>query len=126
MTTPAVAKKTPKPRFDCAKCPGYCCSYELIPVNNRDLARLGRHFGITAAAAERRFTKTVDDERAMRTRKDHIYKATCTFFDQEARHCTIYEARPQICRTYPSGPRCGYYEFVQFERAQHNDDTFVP
>jgi len=33
---------TAKPRvhYDCAKCPGYCCSYDLIEVGKRDIARL--------------------------------------------------------------------------------------
>ena len=37
----------------------------------------------------------------------------------------IYEARPGVCRAYPDGLRCGYYEFLMFEREQQGDDTFV-
>lgn len=115
-----------KLKFDCAKCPGYCCSYELIPVNKRDLARLARHFGVSEEVAAKRYTKIIDGERGLRHREDHIYKSMCMFFDQEARRCTVYEARPWICRTYPSGPRCGYFEFLEFERDQHGDPTFIP
>src|SRR5579871_2730959 len=26
--------------YNCAKCPGYCCSYEIIPLTKRDVERL--------------------------------------------------------------------------------------
>ena len=112
-------------KFDCGKCPGYCCSYE-IPVNAADVKRLARHFGVTEAVAEQRYTKTFEGEPVLRHHKDHIYKSMCTFFDRDERRCTVYTARPAICRTYPSGNRCGYYEFLKFERDQHGDENFIP
>lgn len=124
----AIAPKTApiKRKFHCDKCPGWCCSYELIPVTGRDLGRIARHFGLSEEVAARRYTKTLDGELALRHRKDHIYKSMCIFFDQKNRRCGAYEARPTICRTYPSGHRCGYYEFLMFERDQQGDDTFIP
>ncbi|HEY9396301.1 MAG TPA: YkgJ family cysteine cluster protein [Burkholderiales bacterium] len=112
-------------KFDCGKCPGYCCSYE-IPVNAADVKRLARHFGVTEAVAEKRYTKIFEGEPVLRHHKDHIYKSMCTFFDRDERRCTVYTARPAICRTYPSGNRCGYYEFLKFERDQHGDENFIP
>ena len=47
-------------------------------------------------------------------------------FDQERRACSAYAARPQTCRDYPLGRRCGYYEFLQFERRLQGDESFVP
>ncbi len=32
--------------YNCAKCPGYCCSYPLIQLNKRDVERLARYFGL--------------------------------------------------------------------------------
>jgi len=116
---------TPR-RYDCTKCPGYCCSYELIDVTDRDIARLARHHEVGRADAKRRFTKLDSGRRVLRHRLDHIYRSTCVFFDQESRRCTVYEARPQVCRTFPSAPRCGYFDFLRFERAQQGDDEFVP
>ena len=49
----------------------------------------------------------------------------CRFFDIEARRCTIYEARPEICRKYPGTWRCGYYDFLMFERRAQDDDAWV-
>jgi len=114
--------------YDCSKCPGYCCSYDRIPVSDFDLARLARHFGITPAAARRRFTyrhHTKDiDERVLRHQRDHVYTSVCRFFDRKARRCTVYAARPNVCRRYPSGARCGYYDFLVFEREQQGDDSY--
>jgi Fe-S-cluster containining protein len=123
-------KKTSKPRFDCAQCPGYCCSYPRIAVSDHDIARLGKHFGISTAEARRRYTYRYRtsgvDEQLLRHRKDHIYHSTCRFFDQQARRCTVYGARPGVCRKYPEDKVCGYFEFLQFEREQQGDEEFIP
>jgi Fe-S-cluster containining protein len=122
--------KPAKPRYDCSRCPGYCCSYPRIAVGDFDIERLARHFGIGVAAARRKFTyryRSGDlDEQLLRHKNDHVYKSTCRFFDQDARRCTVYEARPSVCRTYPEDRVCGYWQFLKFERAQQGDDDFIP
>ena len=125
MSIPAV-----RIRYDCLKCPGYCCSYPRIEVKDGDLLRLARHFGLDVEVAERRFTRRYrdedNDERILRHRKDHIYGSICRFFDTEARRCTVYVARPAVCRQYPNGAKCGYYEFIRFERRHQDDPDFIP
>ena len=37
----------------------------------------------------------------------------------------IYEARPKICREYPGKGRCGYYDFLMFERDAQDDPDYV-
>jgi uncharacterized protein len=129
MPAPKPTKKT-KPRYDCTRCPGYCCSYSRIAIKDSDIARLARHFGLEVEEARRRFTyryRTKElDEQLLRHRKDHVYKSTCMFFDQDARRCTVYEARPSVCRTYPDHRVCGYFEFLKFERVQQGDEDFIP
>ena len=116
----------PKKPYDCAKCPGYCCSYPVIEVTDRDVKRLAKHHGLTPAEAERRFTKNAHGyARVMRRKKDQHFGKTCRFFDTKARRCTIYEARPEICRSFPGGKRCGYYDFLVFERGKQDDPAFV-
>ena len=127
---PVAVKAAPvkKPvRYSCQKCPGYCCSYSEIEITKRDIARLARHFGLAYEQAEARFTKA-DPERGIRMlrhRKDHIFNSTCMLFDQEKRRCSVYEARPSVCRAYPDTSHCGYYEFLKFEREQQGDPEFV-
>lgn len=119
--------ETPRTTYHCLKCPGYCCSYPEIEITKRDIARLARHFDIDFEAAVQRYTKQ-DPEKGiymLRHRRDHIFDSTCTLFDQEKRRCTVYEARPGVCRKYPDAPRCGYYEFLSFEREQQDDPDFI-
>lgn len=112
--------------YNCAKCPGYCCSYPVIPLSKRDVQRLADHFGHSFEAARDRFTKVDGDEDyAMRRKKDAHFGKVCRFFDTEKRSCTIYQARPTICRTYPGG-RCGYYDFLSSERRAQEDPEFIP
>ncbi len=114
-------------RYSCSKCPAYCCSYPEIEVTPRDIERLGKHFGLDNRQAEERFTKTdaKDETRMMRHRKDTVFESVCLLLDQETRRCTAYEARPAPCRGYPYGDRCGYYEFLKFERNHQDDKTFI-
>lgn len=116
----------PKLAYDCSKCPAYCCSYERIIVGKRDLNRLAKHFGIDVETARRRFTKITADEQVLRHQKDKIYGSVCMFLDAKTRRCTIYEARPGVCHEYPDRPRCGYYDFLKWERNHQEDEDFIP
>ena len=112
--------------YDCTKCPGYCCSYPVIVVKDRDAARIAKHFDMPLKAAEKKFFKSAYDySRIMRRKKDVHFGKICRFFDTEARRCTIYEARPAACRVYPGGGRCGYYDFLKFERGGQEDETYI-
>jgi Fe-S-cluster containining protein len=125
-----MPRQTIRIRYDCSRCPGYCCTYPRIEVGDADLDRLAAHFEIDRALAERRFTRRYRadgiDERILRHRKDPVYGSICRFFDIKARRCTVYDARPAVCRQYPNGARCGYYEFIQFERKHQDDPDFIP
>ena len=117
----------PRPRYDCSKCPGYCCSYSLIEIGKRDIARLARHFNLSYPKAEQQFTKydAGTKVRVLRHQHDEHFVTVCRFLDTEKRRCTIYEARPAVCHAYPDTARCGYYEFLKSEREQHGDPEFV-
>lgn len=112
--------------FNCLKCPAYCCSYDRIDVTRRDVERLAKHFDINYNEAERRYTKIAAGDRVLRHKKDHIFKSVCVFLDTQERRCTIYDARPAVCRQYPESLRCGYYDFLSFERRRQCDDEFIP
>ena len=114
------------PQYKCQKCPGYCCSYPLIPLDKRDVERLARHHQLSYEDAKRAFTKEEHGRKyAMRRKKDEVFGKICRFFDTTKRCCTIYEARPAVCRSFPGGGRCGYYDFLSFERRAQEDPEFV-
>ena len=116
--------------YNCSKCPGYCCSYQVIPVTRRDLERLAKHFKISFAKAKAKFVTKNDEEDGkdgefkMRRKADDHFGRICRFFDTEKRCCTVYKARPAICRDYPTG-RCGYYDFLANERRTQEDPDHV-
>ena len=127
MKTIKIVPVQPRLKYSCLKCPGYCCSYGEIEITERDIARLARHFKVDPDTAAARYAK-YDRKRGiwmLRHRKDHVFDTICALFDQEKRRCTVYEARPGVCRQYPDAPRCGYYDFLSFEREQQGDPEYI-
>jgi Fe-S-cluster containining protein len=114
--------------FDCSKCPAHCCSYDYIEAKPADVERLAKHFGLTAAVAEKRFTKLVEGGklRVLRHQKDAIFGSVCQFLNLETRQCGIYLSRPRICREHPGSVRCGFYDFLCSERELQSDPDYVP
>jgi uncharacterized protein len=111
------------PAYDCARCPGYCCTYARIAVEPGDVARLALRFGLTAEEAARRFTtRGAPGERILRHKPDRIFGTACRFLDARTRRCTVYEHRPGVCREYPTTSRCGYFDFLTYERRAQDDD----
>src|SRR5262245_18968795 len=117
----------PQKTYDWATCRGYCCSYPLIEVTRKDIARLAKHHELDYAAAEQRFTYYDKDEkvRGLRKHQDEHFGKICRFFHPTERRCTIYAARPEACRDYPYSKSCGYYQFLTFERKLQDDKTFI-
>ncbi|TMG73185.1 MAG: YkgJ family cysteine cluster protein [Betaproteobacteria bacterium] len=91
------------------------------------MERLGKHFELGYREAEQRFTKHDAKEkvRLLRHKKDTVFATVCMFLDQEKRRCTVYEARPGVCRSYPESKHCGYYDFLRFERTHQADPEFI-
>ncbi len=90
------------------------------------MERLARHFALDPDTALRRFTKVnANGATLLRHRQDRIFDSACMFLDQKKRQCTVYDARPGVCRKYPESARCGYYEFLKFEREQQGDEKMV-
>jgi Fe-S-cluster containining protein len=99
----------------------------VIALTKRDVERLAKHFGLSFNTAKKRFTRQAHGHKyLMRRKRDKHYVRICQFFDTKERRCTIYKARPAVCRDYPGkNARCGYYDFLMHERRAQNDDTFV-
>jgi len=114
--------------YDCSKCPAYCCTYDWIRVTKRDIARLAKRFEISYEEAESKFTMFVEeyDSRVLRHSKDHVFKSRCRFLHPTRRNCTVYEHRPETCRAFPEEKRCGYYDFLTWERKHQDDESFIP
>src|SRR5688572_9859197 len=85
-------------RFQCTQC-GDCCTgapgYEW--VNKEEIQALAAEKSMTPADFEAEYVRNVG------VRKSLIEYANgdCVFFDNVARKCTVYNARPRQCRTWP-------------------------
>ncbi|NNC00738.1 YkgJ family cysteine cluster protein [Corallococcus exiguus] len=127
MAERVITDEQPRAYFDCNKCPAFCCSvYERVTVTKRDLTRLAKHFGVSVDEARTKYTKKWEKERVLKRVPDTIFDETCMFLDQKTRGCTIYEGRPEVCRTYPARSRCAYYDLLRFEQIQQDDMNVVP
>ena len=122
---PATGYKALK--YDCDKCVAYCCSiYDRVQVTPRDIRRLAAHFSVSPEVATQRYTKVFNKERILRRKADRLFGQACTFLDQDTRKCTIYNARPLVCREFPTTSRCAYYDLIEFEREQQDDPDVIP
>ena len=112
--------------YDCSKCPGYCCSYPQISLDKADVARIARHHGITFEQAARKFTrKDYGLPFVMKRKPNEHFGKICRFFDTRKQNCSIYKARPSVCRKFPITQTCGYYDFLTWEREQQGDPGHV-
>jgi len=87
---------------------------------------LAKHFGVTEEVATARYTKIYQKERVLRRKTDKLFGQACQFINPETRGCTIYHARPAVCREFPTTTRCAYYDLLTFEREQQDDQNVIP
>lgn len=112
--------------YDCDSCPAYCCGYPVIEASKKDIRRLARHFGLSEAEAKERFTEKENNRvRKLKQRYDKVLKTPmCMFLNQRTRNCSIYKARPQICRDHP-GDRCEWHDRSMIERIANNGKKVI-
>ncbi len=88
-------------RFRCLgpEC-GDCCSGKHGPgavwLGREDLQRLASHFDLSVAELRRRYVRRLGRRASLRERANF----DCIFY-RAVEGCTVYEARPLQCRTYP-------------------------
>lgn len=86
-------------KFECTQC-GDCCTGApgYVWLNPEEVDAISTLIGEPDRAAfEEKYTRRVG---ARRTLID-LPNGDCIFFDNQARRCTIYSARPEQCRTWP-------------------------
>ena len=88
-------------RFRCTGCVNCCTGAPgAVWVTDDEIRRIAEHTGKTIGEVRLFHTRLV----VGRTSLTEFANGDCTFFDGETRRCTIYEARPTQCRTWPFWP----------------------
>ena len=85
-------------RFTCTQC-GACCSGEPghVWVEQSEIDAMANVMGLEVDVFEHRFVRQVGADRSLVEYPD----GDCILLDPKTRHCTVYEARPIQCRTWP-------------------------
>ena len=86
----------------CAACGGRCCTGESgnIFVTPAEIRALSEYLGIEESAFRQTFLEKKGYRFSLRERIVGV-SHDCIFFDREAGGCSVYEARPKQCRTFP-------------------------
>jgi len=88
-------------RFTCRPDCGRCCTrhgdYDYVYLLPDDVRALASHFEMSVAAFRRRHTRKEEGHIVLR-----MDGPACPFL--EGSRCSVYEARPRQCRTFPFWP----------------------
>lgn len=86
-------------KFQCTQC-GDCCTGAPghVWVNQEEIAALAALTGaVDISTFEAQFVRKVGVRKSL----IEYSNGDCVFFDTAARKCTVYDARPRQCRTWP-------------------------
>ena len=93
-------------KFDatkCSECAGNCCIGEsgFIWITIDEIEKLANHLKIPVKEVFENYLVKYDYKFSIKERKLGENNYACIFFDLEKKQCSIYEARPSQCRTFP-------------------------
>ena len=93
-------------KFDenkCATCEGNCCIGEsgYIWISMQEIETLAKHLNITSKECFENYLIKYGYKFSIKERKISENNYACIFFDLDKKQCSIYEARPTQCRTFP-------------------------
>jgi Fe-S-cluster containining protein len=85
-------------KFECSQC-GDCCTGApgFVWVKDDEIEALAKETGLSVEEFESKYVRRVGARRSL----IEYSNGDCVFFDTTARKCTVYNARPLQCRTWP-------------------------
>ena len=85
-------------RFECTQC-GDCCTGApgFVWVNQEEIAAIATEIHMDLEEFEKKYVRRVGVRKSL----VEFSNGDCVFFDGENRKCTVYNARPRQCRTWP-------------------------
>lgn len=87
----------------CDTCEGNCCIGQSgnIWINKTEIENLAKHLNITLDELRVKFIEKRGYRYSLKELKLSQDNYACIFFDLNKKQCSIYEARPLQCRTFP-------------------------
>ena len=87
----------------CASCGGACCIGEsgYIWVDREEIESISKYLDLSVEDFSFKYLKRVKNRYSLKEYFKEELGYACIFFDPNKRLCTIYEARPKQCRTFP-------------------------
>ncbi|WP_096018262.1 YkgJ family cysteine cluster protein [Campylobacter lanienae] len=86
----------------CDECGGKCCTGEsgYIWISEDEIKSLGEYLGYKTELIKEIFLEKFGNRYSI---KEKPYKGgfACIFFDEKNKNCSIYEYRPNQCRSFP-------------------------
>ena len=85
-------------QFQCSQC-GDCCTGApgFVWVNGEEIRALAELKQMELAAFEDQYVRKVGIRKSL----VEFPNGSCVFFNDDTRKCTVYDARPRQCRTWP-------------------------
>lgn len=87
----------------CQECKGACCRGEsgYIWITPKEIERAAELIGVEFDDFSSRFVKKVNYRYSLVEKRLEAGDVGCIFFDERSCSCTIYDARPSQCRSFP-------------------------
>ncbi len=106
--------------FECQRCM-YCCSSEpgYVFLSHKDLERLSSFFGQDVETFIDIYCRLVDFSTHYLVSLTEKKNYDCEFLSKSG--CTVYEARPEQCRTYPF-----WKSVLQSSKTWETESSFCP
>ena len=87
----------------CDTCAGNCCIGEsgYIWINKEEISFLAKHLNLSLEEVRVKYLEKKAYKYTIKEKKLDENNYACIFFNLEKKQCSIYEARPVQCRTFP-------------------------
>ena len=88
---------------ECERCEGNCCIGEsgYIWINKAEIEKLACNLNLTVQEVGLQYLRKVGYKYSIQEKKLGEGNYACVFFDLEKKCCSVYDARPKQCRTFP-------------------------
>jgi Fe-S-cluster containining protein len=85
-------------RFTCSEC-GDCCTGApgYVWVNKAEIEAMASRLNMPVEQFERKYVRLVGIRKSL----IEYSNGDCVFFDNQTRHCQVYQDRPRQCKTWP-------------------------